>query len=463
MSLQSALDTIPALFSTLRMVWLCSSSYGCDLGPSDSCNKRFKSLIKKAIFLIHSCLDTHLRRVLPLIGKDFTTGTTNQGPNAGISQNSNKDSTKARIKRHIQQESSSLHRQQKQVALDCMDICTTLKESYYKTKMQLEAMRATYHWDTVFEDDEEEDLFTQTDYRYERSVEVLTALDTVSLHYTSHSSLRASGLCNNSALLSAALADLCDTLNTVTFDFLSPENSTQWATTFDNFRRQSEALTTTAKSSQVHSKQANVSTSGSAKVQQLISSILSEKEAGGEQQQIDKKHCPGLVVIEDGTEPPPLREPAQSLALILSFNPPDIQIIGPIKLHTVENLAISIPKSFATTTSKVAFGKIAPPKFVQEKVVNSSLTRLSHSPQEGISDAKCDTYWHYRAVSQFCSDDVGQSHLCSILLDALEAEGGWVLNDTNSAYLPQPGGVPQKVVYKFFFRKHSKHRKSTSS
>ena len=331
-----------------------------------------------------------------------------------------------------------------------MDLCTTLKESYYKTRMQLEAMRATYHWDIVFADEEEEQLFLQTDYRYERSVEVLTALDTVSLHYAIHSSLRASGLCSNSALLSASLADLCDTLNVVEFNFLCSDNNLLWVQTFNDFRSLSSALTTTEQStSQVATKQETTSSGSSTGILQLISNIISEKEAGN---RIDKKHSPGLIVAEDGVELPPLKDAAPALILIVAFNPPDIQIIGPVQSSTVENLSLAIPKSFATTTSKVAFGKMAPPKFVLEKVSNSSLTRQSHSTS-GESTSTSEVYWHYRAESQFCSDDVGQSYLCSILLDELEIEGGWVLNDTNSTYLPQPGGVPQKVVYKFFFRK----------
>ena len=116
LGLQSALDTLPAIFSTLRMVWSCSSSYGCDLGPNDSCKMRFKNLIKRTINLVHSCLDSHLRCVPPLVGKDFTVSTSPVGLQVGNNQNK-VIGTKNQVKKHIHQESSSLHRQQKQVCI----------------------------------------------------------------------------------------------------------------------------------------------------------------------------------------------------------------------------------------------------------------------------------------------------------------------------------------------------------
>ncbi|ORC90517.1 uncharacterized protein TM35_000083150 [Trypanosoma theileri] len=104
------------------------------------------------------------------------------------------------------------------------------------------------------------------------------------------------------------------------------------------------------------------------------------------------------------------------LIVNITFNSPEIRILGPIKEQTIDKLNEVLPN--ATTSSRST--RFAPPKF-------QYLSNPNH--------------WYIKLDRQFC-DDEGISHLMVLLLDALEEEGVWKLVSATS--LRQPIGTGSK-------------------
>jgi hypothetical protein len=112
----------------------------------------------------------------------------------------------------------------------------------------------------------------------------------------------------------------------------------------------------------------------------------------------------------------------QNLIVNLTFNPPFISIVGPIKETTIQKLNTVLPES--TTSTQSASQKY---KFAMQR----------------REDPPC---WFGHLHSSFANEDVGQSRLMLSLLDALEDEGDWKLKGSNSM-----SHDVDKVTYKFFF------------
>ena len=90
-----------------------------------------------------------------------------------------------------------------------------------------------------------------------------------------------------------------------------------------------------------------------------------------------------------------------NLVVMMSFNPPVITIIGPIKEKTVEHLNVLLPS--VCTTSKE--GRKGAPTF-----------------QKKITPATDCPHWQVELRGQYC-DQVGISSLFSALFDSLDEEG----------------------------------------
>lgn len=117
-----------------------------------------------------------------------------------------------------------------------------------------------------------------------------------------------------------------------------------------------------------------------------------------------------------------MAEKPQNLIVNMTFNPPYITIIGPIKETTVQKLNEDLPKVCTTEQSQKL-------KFAFEK-----------------KDAP--SHWAGWLRTSFANEEVGQSRLVLGLLDSLEAEGGWKLKGSNAT-----NHDIDKVTYKFFFVK----------
>ena len=90
-----------------------------------------------------------------------------------------------------------------------------------------------------------------------------------------------------------------------------------------------------------------------------------------------------------------------NLIVMISFNPPLISLIGPIKERTIIQLNNVLPDS--CTTSKL--GKKEPPVFELKEHSGSQIK-----------------YWEVELRGQFC-DQTGVSALFCSLFDCLEEEG----------------------------------------
>ena len=110
----------------------------------------------------------------------------------------------------------------------------------------------------------------------------------------------------------------------------------------------------------------------------------------------------------------------QNLIVNMTFNPPYITIIGPVKDNTVQKLNTVLPLSCTSTqTGKVKF----------------AFERKDTPP-----------HWAGELRASYANEEVGQSLLTLALLDALEEEGGWKLKGSNAT-----NHDVDKVTYKFFF------------
>jgi hypothetical protein len=110
----------------------------------------------------------------------------------------------------------------------------------------------------------------------------------------------------------------------------------------------------------------------------------------------------------------------QNLIVNMTFNPPFITIVGPIKETTVQKLNTELPNACTTvTTSKTKF----------------AFERKDSPP-----------HWYGELRTSFANEEVGQSRVVLALLDALESEGGWKLKGSNAT-----NHDIDKVTLKFFF------------
>ena len=112
----------------------------------------------------------------------------------------------------------------------------------------------------------------------------------------------------------------------------------------------------------------------------------------------------------------------QNLIVNMTFNPPYITIVGPIKETTVQKLNTELPAVCTTVaTAKTRF----------------EFQRKDDPP-----------HWYGQLRTSFANEEVGQSRIVLALLDALEEEGGWKLKGSNAT-----NHDIDKVTYKFFFVK----------
>ena len=111
-----------------------------------------------------------------------------------------------------------------------------------------------------------------------------------------------------------------------------------------------------------------------------------------------------------------------NLIVNLTFNPPLINIIGPVRDATVQKLNAILPEVCTSTQTANPKNKFA-------------FVRRERPP--------C---WQGQLASSFANEEVGQSRLVLALLDCMEEEGDWKLKGSNA----QCHDV-DKVTYKFFF------------
>uniref|UniRef100_A0A7S4D0C5 Uncharacterized protein n=1 Tax=Eutreptiella gymnastica TaxID=73025 RepID=A0A7S4D0C5_9EUGL len=110
-----------------------------------------------------------------------------------------------------------------------------------------------------------------------------------------------------------------------------------------------------------------------------------------------------------------------NLIVNITFNPPEIQICGPIKDTTISKLQQVIPQ-LCTSSPGLKSGIV--------------FTRHENPP-----------HWEGKLPSQYCNEDMGQSQIMLAIMDALEDEADWKLKGSNG--LNHDGDT--KVTYKFFF------------
>lgn len=121
---------------------------------------------------------------------------------------------------------------------------------------------------------------------------------------------------------------------------------------------------------------------------------------------------------------------SRSLIVNMSFNCPEVQILGPVQESTIERLNEVLPGS---TTS----------------------TRSIRSSQPKFEYLSNPDHWKIKLDGQFC-DSEGVSRLMVLLLDALEEEGGWTLVSSQASSARNAGALQQDFVenYKLFFSKY---------
>eukprot|EP01065_Artemidia_motanka_P029601 TRINITY_DN35693_c0_g1_i1.p1 TRINITY_DN35693_c0_g1~~TRINITY_DN35693_c0_g1_i1.p1 ORF type:complete len:596 (+),score=227.94 TRINITY_DN35693_c0_g1_i1:59-1789(+) len=401
-SLSDAVDTLPPLFGALRMVWTCSSTYGADGGAQAA--ERFHGMLQRLCGLVTDGVCHHLRKLPPLLGRDMVVQTAVPTPG----------------------EMSRAHREQKDLVLHAADVCTTLKEQYYKVKLMLEEARAP-PWDFPQEDD----LFDHADFCYERTTELLGVLDAISVRHLRYRELKKQGH-RQAPLINASLEDARQVFVGISFDWLCSTQLVRWRLVLDTFEQQMRAIDALADSEDTGTRRQPL--------RDLYKSLAKPPEP--ESTPFDRSNRP-------------ISTPSPMIVLNLAFNPPEIAILGPIRDGTVEALSDALPRAFTTTTSKTLFGKAQVPKFFRRKVGDESLTAdpaaASGTELARAGDMNADgEYWHLIADSHFCSDQTGQSHVMLVLFDALEREGSWRLRDTHGAYLPLSGGG-YRAYHKFFF------------
>jgi len=409
-NLSDSVDTLHPLYSTLRMVWTCSAAYGSE-GGSEA-GGRFFGLLQRIAALVVEGVRYHLRKLLPALGRDMVVRSA--APTPG--------------------EASRTHREQKQLVLHAADVCTTLKEQYYKVKLDLEDTRTP--WD--FSQDDL--LFDSADYCYERTAELLSVLDSINERFQRYAELKAKGH-KQAALINVTLEDARQVFVGISFDWLCPTQLERWQMSLETFRDQMAGVDRLAE-------QKDTERPGSRNLVELYKSLERMPEQSGEK-------TPYAISKS------PLKAASPTLILNFAFNPPEVSIIGPLREGTVEALSDVLPRAFTTTSSRELFGKGTVPKFVKRRVGDENSGSLASNalPAEMERGMAClsatgepATYWYMSTDAHFCSDQTGQSMVFLTILDALEREGSWRLHDTHAAYLPLSGGG-YKAYHKFFFNK----------
>eukprot|EP00993_Chasmostoma_nieuportense_P006309 NODE_6936_length_485_cov_23.078212_g6770_i0.p2 GENE.NODE_6936_length_485_cov_23.078212_g6770_i0~~NODE_6936_length_485_cov_23.078212_g6770_i0.p2 ORF type:complete len:119 (+),score=25.57 NODE_6936_length_485_cov_23.078212_g6770_i0:60-416(+) len=109
-----------------------------------------------------------------------------------------------------------------------------------------------------------------------------------------------------------------------------------------------------------------------------------------------------------------------NLVVNMTFNPPEMVILGPIKDTTIQKLQSTIPQ--VCTSSSGTRGPII-------------FTKNDTPP-----------HWYCKLPAQYCNEAMGQSQIMLTVMDLLEEEGGWKLKGTNALNHDET-----KVTYKFFF------------
>jgi len=112
-----------------------------------------------------------------------------------------------------------------------------------------------------------------------------------------------------------------------------------------------------------------------------------------------------------------------NLIVNLTYNPPEIAIIGPIKETTVEKLGGILPQVCTSAPS-------------------------SKEPTVTFIRNESPPHWYAKLPGSYANEELGQSQIILTLLDCLEEEGGWKLKASNALNHDNT-----KVTYKFFFVK----------
>eukprot|EP00667_Euglena_gracilis_P025034 EG_transcript_29149 len=110
---------------------------------------------------------------------------------------------------------------------------------------------------------------------------------------------------------------------------------------------------------------------------------------------------------------------AANLVVSLTFNPPEVFIVGPVKDTTIHKLERILPDTCTSSPGEQAAARFA---------------RVEQPP-----------HWYCRLPAAFC-DDVGQANLMLAVLDCLEQEGGWKMKGSNAFNHDEV-----LVSYKLFF------------
>jgi len=109
-----------------------------------------------------------------------------------------------------------------------------------------------------------------------------------------------------------------------------------------------------------------------------------------------------------------------NLVVNITFNPPEIVVIGPVKDTTIQKLEQIVPQVCTTSPGQKGIGRFQ----------------------------KMDTppHWFCRLSSHYCNEEMGQTQIMLKVMDCLEDEGGWKLKASNAINHDET-----KVTYKFFF------------
>eukprot|EP00998_Keelungia_sp_KM082_P000005 NODE_10008_length_498_cov_46.555256_g9985_i0.p1 GENE.NODE_10008_length_498_cov_46.555256_g9985_i0~~NODE_10008_length_498_cov_46.555256_g9985_i0.p1 ORF type:complete len:119 (-),score=21.18 NODE_10008_length_498_cov_46.555256_g9985_i0:72-428(-) len=109
-----------------------------------------------------------------------------------------------------------------------------------------------------------------------------------------------------------------------------------------------------------------------------------------------------------------------NLVVNLTFNPPEIVIVGPIKETTVQKLQSIFPQVCTSSPGQKSL---------------CQFMKVESPP-----------HWYCKLSAGYCNEEMGQSQIMLTIMDCLEEEGGWKLKASNAL-----NHDDTKVTYKFFF------------
>lgn len=109
-----------------------------------------------------------------------------------------------------------------------------------------------------------------------------------------------------------------------------------------------------------------------------------------------------------------------NLIINLTFNPPEIAIVGPIREATIQKLQQVLPQ--VCTSAPGA------------------------RPAVVLSRVESPLHWYCKLPAHFANEELGQTSIMVAILDSLEEEGGWKLMASNALNHDET-----KCTYKFFF------------